>query len=191
VWHLRLTLHALADAGNLLDTCVLAGLTALRHFRRPEVEVVGDEVTVHPPSARAPIPLALHHSPFCFTFSLYPSAPSVTKAQSGDDDDVRMADTKDGASVSPPTALLDPTTLETTLATGTMSIALNAQRELCVVNKGAAYFFCHCGAVDPLIHLCVISWWIAPDTSANYAPRGHRVCGGQRRGCTGHESVGG
>jgi exosome complex component RRP45 len=42
----RLTLHALSDAGNLLDCAVLAALAALRHFRRPEVEVVGDTVTV-------------------------------------------------------------------------------------------------------------------------------------------------
>ena len=46
VWHLRLTIHCLADAGNMLDCSCLAGVVALRHFRRPEVEVVGDEVTI-------------------------------------------------------------------------------------------------------------------------------------------------
>jgi exosome complex RNA-binding protein Rrp42 (RNase PH superfamily) len=46
VWHLRLTLHFLADAGNLLDCACLAGIVALKHFRRPDVEVIGDEVTV-------------------------------------------------------------------------------------------------------------------------------------------------
>ena len=46
VWHIRLTIHCLADAGNLLDCACLAGIVALKHFRRPEVEVVGDEITV-------------------------------------------------------------------------------------------------------------------------------------------------
>ena len=46
VWHLRLTIHCLADAGNMLDCACLAGVVALKHFRRPEVEVLGDEVTV-------------------------------------------------------------------------------------------------------------------------------------------------
>ena len=46
VCHLRLTIHCLADAGNMLDCSCLAGVVALRHFRRPEVEVVGDEVTI-------------------------------------------------------------------------------------------------------------------------------------------------
>ena len=46
VWHIRLTIHVLADAGNMVDCACLAGIVALKHFRRPEVEVVGDEVTV-------------------------------------------------------------------------------------------------------------------------------------------------
>jgi hypothetical protein len=46
VWALRLTIHCLADAGNMLDCACLAGIVALKHFRRPEVEVIGDEVIV-------------------------------------------------------------------------------------------------------------------------------------------------
>ncbi|KAH8113164.1 ribosomal protein S5 domain 2-type protein [Phellopilus nigrolimitatus] len=109
VWHLRLTMHFLADAGNMLDCACIAGITALKHFRRPEVEVIGDEVTIHPPTERAPVPLSLHHTPFCLTFAYF-SEPGT-----------------------PP--ILDPARLEQTLATGTLSVALNAQRELCVVQK--------------------------------------------------------
>jgi hypothetical protein len=46
VWQLRLSLHFLADEGNLLDAAALAAMGALRHFRKPEVEVLGDEVIV-------------------------------------------------------------------------------------------------------------------------------------------------
>ena len=131
VWHLRLTLHFLSDAGNMLDCACLAGIMALKHFRRPEVEVVGDEVTVvcysfflppsttvyiyksafpqHDPSERAPLPLAIHHTPFCFTFAFFPD-PAI-----------------------PP--VLDPSQLEQRLSAGLLSIALNAQRELCVLQK--------------------------------------------------------
>ncbi|KAH7104502.1 ribosomal protein S5 domain 2-like protein [Auriculariales sp. MPI-PUGE-AT-0066] len=108
VWHLRLTLHFLADAGNMLDCACLAGIVALRHFRRPEVEVDGEQVIVHDPGERAPLPLAIHHTPLCLTFALFDnSLPS----------------------------LLDPNHLEETLCTGTMTLALNVQRELCVVQK--------------------------------------------------------
>ncbi|KAJ7594934.1 ribosomal protein S5 domain 2-type protein [Mycena floridula] len=109
VWHLRLTIHFLSDAGNMLDCACLAGIIALKHFRLPEVEVVGEEVTIHAPTERAPRPLAIHHVPFCFTFAYFPD-PST-----------------------PP--VLDPTRLEQRLSAGLMSVALNAQRELCVVQK--------------------------------------------------------
>ncbi|KAL0576664.1 3'-5'-exoribonuclease [Marasmius crinis-equi] len=109
VWHLRLTIHCLADSGNLLDCACLAGLVALKHFRRPEVEVIGDEVTVHPSTSRAPLPLSLHHTPYCFTFAFF------------NDADIPI--------------ILDPNQLEQRLSGGLMSIALNAQRELCVVQK--------------------------------------------------------
>jgi len=33
----------------MLDCACLAGITALRHFRRPEVEVIGDEIIVVSP----------------------------------------------------------------------------------------------------------------------------------------------
>ncbi|KAF8804037.1 ribosomal protein S5 domain 2-like protein [Phlegmacium glaucopus] len=109
VWHIRLTLHFLADAGNLLDCACLAGIVALKHFRRPDVEVIGDEVTVHLPSERAPVPLAIHHTPFCFTFAFFPDAST------------------------PP--IIDPSQLEQRLSAGLLSIALNAQKELCVLQK--------------------------------------------------------
>lgn len=107
VWQLRLTLHFLADAGNLLDCASIAAMTALRHFRKPEVEVTGDEIIFHSPDERAPVPLAIHHTPLCITFAYFESQPPI----------------------------LDPTYLEATLCSGTLTLTLNAQRELCVLSK--------------------------------------------------------
>ncbi|KAH7922243.1 ribosomal protein S5 domain 2-like protein [Leucogyrophana mollusca] len=109
VWHLRLTIHCLADAGNLLDCACLAGIVAFKHFRRPEIEVIGDEVIVHEPSERAPVPLAIHHTPFCLTFAFFPDA--ATRP------------------------VVDPTLLEQRLSAGLLSIGMNAQREICVLQK--------------------------------------------------------
>jgi exosome complex component RRP45 len=63
----------------------------------------------HHPSERAPVPLSLHHTPYCFTFAYFPD-PSTQ-------------------------AVLDPIHLEQQLSAGLLSISLNAQRELCVVQK--------------------------------------------------------
>ncbi|KIO28724.1 hypothetical protein M407DRAFT_242923 [Tulasnella calospora MUT 4182] len=108
VWHIRLTLHFLSDEGNMLDCACLAGITALRHFRRPEVEVIGEEVIVHSPEERAPMVLSMHHTPICITFALFEDSSSP---------------------------VLDPLHLESQLATTTVHLALNAQKELCVMHK--------------------------------------------------------
>ena len=49
----------------------------------------------------------MHHTPFCLTFAFFPDTPP----------------------------LLDPARLEQTLSAGLLSVALNAQKELCVVQK--------------------------------------------------------
>ena len=63
----------------------------------------------HHPSERAPVPLSMHHTPFCFTFAYFPDQNT------------------------PP--VLDPSYLEQRLSAGLVSIALNAQKELCVIQK--------------------------------------------------------
>ncbi|KAG8904976.1 hypothetical protein FRB99_000935 [Tulasnella sp. 403] len=108
VWHIKLTLHFLSDEGNMLDCACLAGMTALRHFRRPEVEVIGDEVIIHSPEERAPMVLAMHHIPFCVTFAFF----------------------EDGSA-----PVLDPSHLESQLASTTLHLAMNPQKEICVLHK--------------------------------------------------------
>ncbi|WWC65328.1 uncharacterized protein I303_107946 [Kwoniella dejecticola CBS 10117] len=107
VWQLRLTLHFLSDSGNLLDCASMASMIALKHFRKPDVEVIGDEVIIHSPEERAPVPLAIHHTPLCLTFAYFENLPPI----------------------------LDPTHLEATLCEGTLTVTMNAQREICVLSK--------------------------------------------------------
>jgi exosome complex component RRP45 len=129
VWHLRLAVHALADTGGLLDCASLACAAALRHFRRPDVEVIGGgrEVTVHAPEVRAPVPLAMHHTPFCVSFAFYrpTTAPPPGGADEGKGEEIHVE----------PRVLLDPAGLEQRLAQGVLALALTPQRELAVVHK--------------------------------------------------------
>jgi len=46
VWSIRTDIHILDDGGNILDCACIAAIAALLHFRRPEVSLHGDEVTV-------------------------------------------------------------------------------------------------------------------------------------------------
>jgi exosome complex component RRP45 len=130
VWHLRIAVHALADAGSILDCASLACAAALRHFRRPDVEVLGArDVIVHAPDSRAPVPLALHHTPFCVSFAFYRAA--AAESHSSKKGGAAAA----GVAGAAPRVLLDPAGLEQRLAQGTLNLALTPQRELAVVHK--------------------------------------------------------
>lgn len=111
VWEIRLDLHVLNHEGNLFDTCSIAGLAALCHFRRPDVTLKGDVVTVHPITERDPVPLAVHHHPVTTTFAIfhYPSS---------------------GESLT----VCDPSRLEEDTMQGKMVLGVNAYREICTLH---------------------------------------------------------
>lgn len=81
VWSLRVDVHILDHNGNLADAASLSALAALLAFRRPEVTLEaggggggvgeGQQVVVHPPDVREPLPLSIHHTPLAVTFASY------------------------------------------------------------------------------------------------------------------------
>lgn len=46
VWQIRVDILFLDHDGNLVDCASIAAITALLHFRRPDVTVSGEEVTI-------------------------------------------------------------------------------------------------------------------------------------------------
>lgn len=46
VWQIRVDLLFLDHDGNLVDCASIAAITALLHFRRPDVTVLGEDVTI-------------------------------------------------------------------------------------------------------------------------------------------------
>ncbi|KPI40090.1 Exosome complex component rrp45 [Cyphellophora attinorum] len=70
-WSIRADVHVLDADGGLIDGSCIAIIAALRHFRRPDVSVNGEEVTIYAYAERTPVPLSIMHTPICFTFSFY------------------------------------------------------------------------------------------------------------------------
>ena len=70
-WNVRADIHVLDYDGGLTDASCVAVIAALRHFRRPDVTVDGEDVTVYSPAERVPVPLSILHHPYCTTFSFY------------------------------------------------------------------------------------------------------------------------
>jgi exosome complex RNA-binding protein Rrp42 (RNase PH superfamily) len=73
VWQLRVDIHVLSDDGNISDAASLAAISALAHFKRPEVTVLrnGKGVKIHSFSEAVPQPLSLHHIPVAVTLGLF------------------------------------------------------------------------------------------------------------------------
>ncbi|XP_064392820.1 exosome complex component RRP45-like [Halichondria panicea] len=106
VWEVRVDVHVLDHCGNIIDCAAIATLTALKHFRRPDVTVIGEEATIHPVTERDPVPLSVHHMPLCFTFAFFHGGERL---------------------------LVDPSLSEEGVMEGQLVIAMNVHREICAL----------------------------------------------------------
>ncbi|KAF2141213.1 uncharacterized protein K452DRAFT_250971 [Aplosporella prunicola CBS 121167] len=67
----RADVHIVDHDGGLIDASCIAVVAALQHFRRSDVAVEGEKVTVFSTREREPVPLSMLHHPLCVTFSYY------------------------------------------------------------------------------------------------------------------------
>ena len=121
VWKLSLSVKIFDHGGNLLDAAVLAAMASLRHYRKPQVDVVQTGIPILVPSdTREPTPLPLHHTPLSMSFALIHA------------DDVALS----SSSTLTVSALVDPTEREELVQTGSISIAMNLHGEVCLLDFG-------------------------------------------------------
>ena len=76
VWSIHCDVRALQFDENLEDACILSAVAAMKHFRRQDVTVDGDDVIVHDIEARQPVGLCMHHVLASITFA-YNAASAV------------------------------------------------------------------------------------------------------------------
>ncbi|CAK6969820.1 exosome complex component RRP45 [Scomber scombrus] len=108
VWQIRVDIHMLNHDGNLMDAASIAAITALYHFKRPDVGIQGEEVTVYPPEERDPIPLSIYHMPISVSFSFFQQGTYL---------------------------LVDPCEREERVMDGLLMIAMNKHREICSIQS--------------------------------------------------------
>ncbi|XP_050140455.1 exosome complex component RRP45A-like isoform X1 [Malus sylvestris] len=111
VWAIRVDLHILDNGGNLIDAANIAALAALLTFRRPEISLGGEdgqEVIVHAPEEREPLHLIIHHLPIAVTFAFFSYESSV---------------------------VIDPTHEEEAFMGGRMTATINANGDVCAIQK--------------------------------------------------------
>lgn len=111
VWSIRIDLHIIDNGGNLIDAANIAALAALLTFRRPECSFGGEdgqELIVHPPEVREPLPLIVHHLPIAVTFAIIGNENIM---------------------------VIDPTHSEEAVMGGRMTATLNTNGDVCAIQK--------------------------------------------------------
>ncbi|KAJ2168820.1 3'-5'-exoribonuclease [Coemansia sp. RSA 551] len=116
VWTLRVDVHILDDAGNLVDAAAIAAICALRRFRRPDVTVDGETAVIHDVRDRNPVPLSIHHTPVCVSFAFFGAGELM---------------------------VIDPSLLEEQARVSWFTVTLNAHKEVCALNKAGGVALTH------------------------------------------------
>lgn len=106
VWSIKVHIRILDNDGNALDCAILAAMTAILHFKRPDVSVSGTDITLHSPDEKVPIALGIHHIPISLSFAFFSNGHWV----------------------------IDPSLIEEQVCETKITICVNVHRELCTMS---------------------------------------------------------
>lgn len=120
VWSIRATINFISDDGGLIDASCLGVMTALQHFRKPDVSIRGTEVIFHSTTTHQPTPLSILHIPLCLTYSFF--------NPQGDAENIKGSATNE-------IAILDADKAEELLRDGSLVLTMNMNRELIQISK--------------------------------------------------------
>ncbi|QPG74039.1 hypothetical protein FOA43_001358 [Brettanomyces nanus] len=119
-WAIRADLQFLNYDGNFVDASCIAVMSALLHFRKPDIEVAGEDVVVYDTNQREPVPLSILHIPISITFNYF--------NPNGSEENIK-------GDLNNELILVDADLLEERLSLGSMTITLNKNQEICQMMK--------------------------------------------------------
>lgn len=160
VWKLSCACTVLDGSGNVTDAAVLACLAAIRHYRKPVVEVPSSSSSssdysssggsssgvpvLVPANLKEPTPLPLHHTPLAISFALFDVSGVVAKKKD-DNSSSHERGIRSSSSTSTVAVLIDPTAREELCQTGSMTICMNVHAEICLLDFSGG---CELGLAD-------------------------------------------
>ncbi|CAI5446261.1 unnamed protein product [Caenorhabditis angaria] len=108
VWKIKVDVRILDEDGSILDCACLAAITALQHFKRPNVTLEPHHTLVYSEYEKSPIPLNIYHMPICTTIGLLDKGSTI---------------------------IIDPTEKESECLDGTIVVACNKRKEVCALHQ--------------------------------------------------------
>lgn len=123
VWNIRVDVHVLEFDGGFLELASIGCMTALLHYRRPDVSVRNEEVTIHSFDEREGVKLGVLHIPIALQFNVFQlkETAEIIKSLSSDQNNELV--------------VIDCTLKEDLLKDGEFIIALNKNREIVQLSK--------------------------------------------------------
>lgn len=119
-WAVRADVHFLNCDGGFIDASCIAVMTGLLHFKKPDISVSGEQITVHSIEEREPVPLGVLHIPICVSFSFFNPEDTEENIKGDSNNEI---------------AIIDATLKEELLRDGTLTVTLNKNREVVQVSK--------------------------------------------------------
>lgn len=120
VWNVRVDINFLNYDGGLIDASCVGVMTALQHFRKPDVSIQGTNITVYDYNQRQPVPLSVLHVPLCVTISFFNPGEKEENIKGELNQEI---------------AIIDATRREEAVRDGSLVITLNKNRELIQLSK--------------------------------------------------------
>ncbi|CAB3402537.1 unnamed protein product [Caenorhabditis bovis] len=108
VWKIRVDVRILDEDGSILDCACLAAITALQHFKRPNVTLEPHHTLIYSEYEKSPIPLNIYHMPVCTTIGILDKGSQV---------------------------IIDPTEKESACLDGSIVVACNKRKEVCALHQ--------------------------------------------------------
>ncbi|GMM54028.1 exosome non-catalytic core subunit [Maudiozyma humilis] len=119
-WAVRASVHFLDCDGGFVDASCIAVMTALLHYRKPDITVHGEKIIVHPVDEREPVALGILHIPVCVTSSFFNPVDAEQNIKGEENSEI---------------VLVDATLKEELLREGVLTVTLNKNREVVQVSK--------------------------------------------------------
>lgn len=120
VWHIRVDINFLNHDGGLIDASSLGVMTALHHFRKPDISISGTEVIIHSTKTHRPTPLSILHVPLCVTISFFNPQGATENIKGLSNDEI---------------SILDADKEEELARDGSLVVTLNSNREVIQISK--------------------------------------------------------